>query len=103
MNREEILENLTRIEGTTIYILIFNHIEDQLLNGNYTKDERLIMLIRMKDKYLQLKPEPNGRYALVSPFAIAMISGTTFQLSTANIFPVLPNPVITSSAISSTL
>jgi hypothetical protein len=37
MTREEILENLDRVEGTTTYILIFEHIEDQLLNSNYTK------------------------------------------------------------------
>jgi hypothetical protein len=64
MTRKEILENLKRIEGTTLYILIFDHIEDQLLNSNYNEKKRLHMLIQMKDKYSQIKPEPNGRYEL---------------------------------------
>ena len=42
---------------------------------------------------------PSGTYALVSPLAIVMRSGTTPQWSTANHSPVRPKPDITSSAI----
>ena len=36
------------------------------------------------------------------PFATVITSGVTPQCSDANIFPVLPNPVTTSSAMSTT-
>ena len=44
----------------------------------------------------------SGMNPPVNPFATATMSGTTPSCSHANSFPVLPNPVITSSAISST-
>ena len=45
---------------------------------------------------------PTAWYPLVIPFASVMMSGCTPKCSMANIFPVRPNPLITSSAISST-
>ena len=42
---------------------------------------------------------PSGAYDDVSPLAVVMRSGTTFQWSTANHSPVRPQPHITSSAI----
>ncbi len=45
---------------------------------------------------------PRGTYPEVMPFAKVAMSGTMFQCSQANIFPVLANPVITSSKIMTT-
>ena len=40
-----------------------------------------------------------GRYPLVRALAVVKMSGFTPQCSMANILPVLPNPVMTSSQI----
>ena len=45
---------------------------------------------------------PMGRYPLVIALATVNMSGVTPQCSVANILPVRPNPVITSSHIIST-
>jgi hypothetical protein len=45
---------------------------------------------------------PSGQYPLDTPLADVIMSGRTPQWSTPNQRPVRPNPVITSSMISST-
>ena len=45
---------------------------------------------------------PNGQYPDVAPLAATRMSGRTPQWSSPNQRPVRPNPVMTSSAISST-
>jgi hypothetical protein len=42
---------------------------------------------------------PSCTYALVNPFAMQIMSGTTFQWLIANHSPVRPKPAITSSQI----
>ena len=49
--------------------------------------------------FFEAMAAPIGRYPLVRAFATVMMSGLMSQCSTANILPVRPNPLITSSAM----
>ena len=87
MTRNEILDSLQRIEGYTTSIKVFDNIEDQTFNHFYTKEDRIIMLIRMKEKISKLEPKANGTYYINLALPRLRSEKSGYELQRTN-FPV---------------